>query len=228
MDLLSFLTTRFLDETLGGRTAPPESDVLLQQLELMIARGDAGSDSPVGNEESGLIRSYLDLSIEEIEPISPEVHEWFLDRLTLRPMVDFRQEPDETVRQVGRLFFLSNRSTQQYLVVSALLALDERVETPEGSSVAFIWNHIWDDGGLTDAEKQGAISVLAEILLDQHYFCRPSRYPIRAIAQLLRSEQRFQRNHSGESRTAYARVSLRARLLGEKLGGELATLLRQA
>jgi hypothetical protein len=225
MDLISFLTTHFLEETIGGRTAPPESDARLQQLEFLLSREGSRTESSPSREEGDLIRAYLDLSVEDLDSLSPEVHEWFLERLTLRPPNQYQREPQYIAQQIGRLFFLSNRSTERYLVIAALLALDERVEEQEQSSVAFIWDHTWNDDGLSDAAKENVIATVTDILLDQHYFCRRSRYPLRALAQLLQSEQR--RDRHIESRPVYTRIAARAHLLGERLGSELASILRE-
>lgn len=226
-DLISFLTAHFLEETIGGGTPPSESDTRLQQLESLLALEGTHTELESSPEENRLLRAYLNLSIEELESLSPEVHEWFIERLALRVPVQMQREPREVVRQIGRLFFLSERGTQQYLVVGALLAVDERTESQEESSVAFIWDHIWRDEGLTGIEKEGSISTVAEILLDQHYFCRRSRYPIRALAQLLRSEARFLRDRPLETRPASGRVVARVHLVGETLGSDLASLLRE-
>lgn len=226
MDLISFLTTHFLEETIGGRTAPPEADARLQQLEFLLSREGSRTESSPSREEGDLVRAYLDLSVEDLDSLSPEVHEWFLERLTLRPPTQYQREPQYITQQIGRIFFLSDRSTERYLVIAALLALDERVEEQEQSSVAFVWDHTWNDDGLSDAAKENTIAIITDILLDQHYFCRRSRYPLRALAQLLRSESR--RDRHIETRAVYTRIAARAHLLGDRLGGELAIILREA
>jgi hypothetical protein len=216
MDLISFLATHFLEETTGGGTAAPESDSRLQQFEFLLGRE--------GPREADLLRAYLDLSVEELDALSPDVHEWFLERLALRPPAQLERDPRSVARQAGRLFFLSGRSTQRYLAISALLALDEWTEARERSSVAFVWDGVWNDEGLTDAEKDDAIAAVAEMLLDQHYFSRESPYPLRALEQLLRSE----RERRAEAGPARAGITARADLVGGTLGRQLASLLREA
>ena len=225
MNLISFLTTTFLDETIGGLRSPQESDLRLQQLESLLMEPEKNIKSSPSPEENRLLQAYLDLSVEDLASLSPEVNEWFLERLAFRASAHNQWERKDVGQRIARLFFLAERGMQQYLAVGALLAMDEHTERPEASSVAFVWENIWNDEGLTNAAKNDSISNVADILLDQHYFCDQSQYPSQALVQLLRSEKQFAAYLVPQLRPVRSRIVDRIQLLGESDDSELGRLL---
>jgi hypothetical protein len=224
-DLTSFLVTHFLEETIAGAMAPQESDASLQYLESLFAGEHADAESDQGQVESRLIHAFLEFGVEELESLSPGVTQWFLERLALRPPLEMQWGREDVAQRIGRLFFLSEWGTQRYLVIGALLAFDERLETREVSSVSFIWDHIWRDEGLAKIAKNTSISDVAEILLDQYYFCHQSRYPLQALGQLVSTERQVEGDLEPRLRPAYGKVLARAHLVGETLASDLLNIL---
>jgi hypothetical protein len=226
MNLTSYLAFAFLDETLARSRSPQEADFRLQELEHLLNNTQDDKGAPPSPEETRLLQSYLDSSVEELTSLSPEVNTWFLERTGLRAGTRMQREPQDEKQRIARLFFLAERGVQRYIAIGALLAIDEHLEVHDISSVAIIWDHIWGDEGLTDAAKDDSVSSLTDILLDHYLASGRSRYATDALGQLLRSEQNVRGHILQQSRPVYSRIEARVLLLGESHDTALAFLLR--
>lgn len=184
MNLTFLLFTRFLEDTLDKVTSSRERDERLQEVDLMLAASDGEGPAQTSVSELDLLRDYLSLSADDLESLSADVNEWFLERLSGPVLIQLR-DADE---KISRLYFLAERGMQQYFVVTALLSVDAQSDSGR-STVSRLWNAIRTDQGRTSIEQDRSISILTEILLDQVYLSDGAGPTLRALRELLRAER---------------------------------------
>ncbi len=174
-DLFTELTVSAVDRLLSPETPRDEADFGLARvnarLSLPVRREEirsqaeefAGFDPEL---EPRLLNHYLQLGVDDLQQVSPRVHEWLLDRLSqARTTLNAGNSVALTV-----LYFLFPESTVRHSVVGLLVQADgqwERAEqTRQGPPLAAIWEAIDGDAGLSSDDRVDQLRALAESLLD--------------------------------------------------------------
>lgn len=163
--------------------------------------------------ESRLLNEYLRLGADDLQQVSPRVHEWLLDRLAhARATLN----ADE-LATLTKLYFLFPDSTVRHSVVGLLVQADSNRESatqrPQDTPLAGIWDAIDQDTGLSSEDRVDQLQLLAESLLD--YVDLFPEATERGLAALHKS-------HRDETLTTHLRE------WSGRLGGESGARVRRA
>lgn len=221
-DLFTELAVGAVDRLLSPETPREEADFGLARLSARLSppmrreevkselESVAGFDPEL---EARLLSQYLELSVDDLQQISPRVHEWLLDRLSHAPAT-LNADSSATLRA---LYFLYPDSTVRHAVVGLLVQADGQWEsagqTLRRPPLAMIWDAIDEDAGMSSEDRVDQIRLLAELLLD--YVDLLPETTERALAAL-------HQRHREETLTAH--------LLewSSRLGGESGARIRRA
>lgn len=163
--------------------------------------------------EARLLNHYFQLTVDDLQQISPRVHEWLLDRVSNA----FATSSAGTSATLMRLYFLFPESTVRHAVVGLLVQADGESETSDRASprppIAIISEAIDEDEGLSPEGRADQIRLLVDFLLDYlDLFPEATERALTALHQ----------GHRDEKITAHLLAwSIR-------LGGELESRIRRA
>ena len=150
-DLFSDLAANAAERLLSPETPRDESDLGLARLNARLSR----------ESESVLFASYFQLGPDDLQQLSPRVHEWLLERVSVSGS---RANP-ETLRQ---LYFLFPETTVRHAVAGVIIdgLRPERTDESSKSAAAAILEDIANDRGLSDADRGEQLRLLADHFLD--------------------------------------------------------------
>jgi hypothetical protein len=174
-DLFTELAVDALDRLLSPETPRDEADFGLARLNSRLSprlhreeveperewRGDSDPELEVR-----LLSHYLQLGVDDLQQVSPRVHEWLLDRLAQR-------RASLSAGDLGTLtalYFLFPESTVRHSVVGLIVQADSRREAANvrqrDTSLEAIWDAIDHDEGLSSEHRIEQLQLLAELVLD--------------------------------------------------------------
>lgn len=221
-DLFTELAVGAVDRLLSPETPRDEADFGLARLNARLSAPVRREEFRSDREWSGgfepeleprLLYQYLQLGVDDLQQVSPRVHEWLLDRLShARATLNGGNLPTLTT-----LYFLFPESTVRHSVVGLLVQADDQREVADQHHqrppVATIWDAIDQDTGLSSKDQFDQLWLVAEFLLD--YLDLLPEATERALAAL-------QEGHRDEALTT--------RLMdwSRRLGGESGARMRRA
>jgi hypothetical protein len=116
--------------------------------------------------ESRILSSYFELSADDLEQISPRVHEWVLDRAS--------QSASGTTTNIGetlrKLYFLFPESTIRHSVVGLFIQIDHQQQGQDlsrrNSPISVILEGINEDKAISPEDRNDQIRILSDFVLD--------------------------------------------------------------
>jgi hypothetical protein len=174
-DLFTELAVDAVDRLLSPETPRDEADFGLARLNSRLSppaeRGETRSERESPRDfdpelEVRLLSQYLRLGVDDLQQVSPRVHEWLLDRLS-----HSRQALNaDNVATLTTLYFLFPESTVRHSLVGLMVQSDSHRELTnerrQNTAIAGIWDAIDRDEGLSDEDRVDQLQLLAEWLLD--------------------------------------------------------------
>ncbi len=174
-DLFTELAVDAVDRLLSPETSRDEADFGLARLNSRLSpparRGETGPEREWPRDsdpelEARLLNQYLQLGVDDLQQVSPRVHEWLLDRLShARPALNA-----DDLATLTALYFLFPESTVRHSVVGLMVQSDSHREPTnerrQDTALAPIWDGIDQDEGLAFEDRVDQLRLLAELLLD--------------------------------------------------------------
>lgn len=174
-DLFTELAVDAVDRLLSPEMPRDEADFGLARLNSRLSpwlRGDEiGSERARHRDsdpelEARLLNQYLQLGVDDLEQVSPRVHEWLLERVARGRTALSASD----LRTLTALYFLFPESTVRHSVVGLMVQADSRGEaatvSQQDTSLAAIWGAIDHDEGLSSEDRVEQLQLLAELILD--------------------------------------------------------------
>ena len=224
MDLFGQLLFDAIDR--ASSRSPMDADLARQRIEEFLS-----SDGASTEEEARALESYLGLDYDEFLDLSPSVHEWMLERVSMARIGGDAEVVAITATRVARAFFVSEMPTVRLLAINALLAIDRFVEASD-SVVSLVWTSLLNAELLSTV--QADLDSLGEILLDLHFLSTDRSAVRRALEGLVLIDRNREQRMNPEVRERAAmfghrfrnRIARRAEVLSPELAEELTRLLR--
>jgi hypothetical protein len=174
-DLFTELAVDAVNRLMSPATSRDEADFGLARLNSRLS-------APLRQEEGGqerewlrdsdaeletrLLNQYLQLGVDDLQQMSPRVHEWLLDRLAQRRA----SLSGGDLGTLTALYFLFPESTVRHSVVGLMVQADSRREAANmrqrDTSLEAIWDGIDHDEGLSPEHRIEQLQLLAELVLD--------------------------------------------------------------
>ena len=174
-DLFADLALDAVDRLLSPETPRDEADFGLASVNSRLSLLAHLEDSKPPREwrrafdaelEARLLSQYLELGVDDLQQVSPRVHEWLLDRLS---HARTSWNADE-LATLTKLYFLFPQSTVRHSVVGLLVQADSNRELAndlrQAPPLAAIWDAIDQDEGLSRDDQVDQLRTLADLLLD--------------------------------------------------------------
>ena len=174
-DLFAELAIDAIDRLLSPETSRDEGDFGLARLNSRLSPRHRREEIEPEREslrdsdpelEARLLNQYLQLGVDDLQQVSPRVHEWLLDRVAQRRATLSAGD----LRTLTTLYFLFPESTVRHSVVGLMVEADSQRELAnerrQGTSLAAIWDAIDHDAGLSSEEQVNQLRLLAEMVLD--------------------------------------------------------------
>jgi hypothetical protein len=177
MDLLTFVTSKYIEQ-LDAPRADTDPEWARHSLDAAMEQQETAPQGTVSRAD--LLKAYLSLTVADLDSLPVHVHEWFLEQICSAPQLP---EVSDLGPRISRTYFLEGSGLYRYLCLSALLTVDERLQT--GSThVQSIWTFILDFHNFEGWSKPTMIGELTDILLDVGHLTAHPRYSDRAVRDL--------------------------------------------
>jgi hypothetical protein len=177
MDLLTFVTSKYIEQFEAPR-ADVDPDWARHSLDTAMEESE---NAPQGTaSRADLLKSYLNLTVGDLDGLPIRVHEWFLEQVC-----SASELPDvsDLGSRVSRVYFLEGSGLYRYLCLSALLSLDERWQA-RMTHVQSIWAFILDVHNFEGWSKPTMVGELTDILLDVAHLTAHPGYADHALREL--------------------------------------------
>jgi hypothetical protein len=227
-DLVAHLAVAEMERLFAPSISRDEADASLADLNARLSpmpddeqRAEANASAPECDPEAEarLLTHYLRLSVDDLEEITPPVHEWLLERLSQSS--DLRRLDDHAVQNLRNVYFLFPETTVRHAVVGVMLRTDREGslwrELAHGSlAVASIWQAINQRREIPDEDRIEELRLLADVVMDYidvfpeqvarslAAFCQENRHPT-LFAHLRLWADRFGPEHGSWLRDAVSR-----------------------
>jgi hypothetical protein len=175
-DLFTELAFRTVDQLLSPATPREDADFGIANINAHLSRPalqkDQGESGPTLSAtyqpelEATLLNNYFQLDVDDLEQISPRVHEWMLERVSR----EFAAEHRESSGQLQKLYFLFPGDTIRHSVVGLLIQVDEESEWQrqplQKPAISVLSEAIGQDEGIRPEDRVDQLRVLIDFLLD--------------------------------------------------------------
>ena len=221
-DLFTELAVDAVDRLLSPETSRDEADFGLARLNSRLSPRVRVEE--IGRERewlrdsdpelaARLLNQYLQLGVDDLQQVSPRVHEWLLDRVAQGRATLSADD----LGTLTALYFLFPESTVRHSVVGLMVQADSHWERAsvrrQDAALAPIWDGIDQDEGLAFEDRVNQLRLLADLLLDYvDIFPRATERNLTALHE----------GHRYEALTAHL-VDW-----SERLGGESGATVRRA
>lgn len=163
-DLFTDLTVNAVEHLLSIEVPRDEADFGLAQLNARLSVPIRPETKGGFASEAHFVHGYLELAVDDLQQISPRVHEWVLERFS----VAFVQG-EHGLEALRVLYFLFPESTLRSAVVGLLVEADhpERPQWAVGKPpIALISEAIDEDTALSGTDRINQSRTLVDLLLD--------------------------------------------------------------